>query len=443
MTVLDLMAALALVLACVGAAVLTWPAARNSGLGPLHPLLLWLALQVVLFGIGGLALAIVDGRPGPALYLAASVSATALGTFAADRWVGRAQRHVAPPGGPSPDLEVTTGSRRWWPIILALLSVVVLLPILIRTGLPLLTPDATSARAALTGLTVQLVRVSVPALAVVIVLRLTGGGSLTGRRWVDIGLVGCAFALTIALASRYLALELVAAVALAWLLAGRPIRLRIVAVGSLIAVIGFVAVGLVRAPSQIGLDPVASTITRTVSRLFLVQPRTLATLQEVIPSETPYFWGATWLRRIGPLIGRDDVPNIGYWIYPRVVTEAQDVAGYAAPGLIGEAWANFGPAGVGLFAVLGAGLGLTGTWIGRHRSRVEDIAVGSLIVLFLARTHALGLLGAGQLIALVAVWRAIVAPWPRDWRRRGARLHMTDGPTDATGSADSASPPGR
>jgi hypothetical protein len=177
-----------------------------------------------------------------------------------------------------------------------------------------------------------------------------------------------------------------------------------------------VAIGVLRAPRDFATDTALVAAQRTISRLFLVQPRTLDALQATIPADEPFFLGLTWLRRVGPIVGRDDIPNLGYWIYPKVVDEAQDVAGYAAPGLIGEAWANFGPAGIAIFALFGVGLEALAAWVASHRARVVDIAAAALAILFIARTHALGLLGVGLLLALVAGW----------WALAGARLHRTE-----------------
>jgi hypothetical protein len=110
------------------------------------------------------------------------------------------------------------------------------------------------------------------------------------------------------------------------------------------------------------------------------------------------------------LFGRDDIPNLGYWIYPEVVSGAQETAGYAAPGLIGEAWANFGPAGLVLFAALGALAERLGALVARRRNTAVDIAAGALATLFLARTHALGLGGLAILFALVIAWRILAGP---------------------------------
>ena len=149
---------------------------------------------------------------------------------------------------------------------------------------------------------------------------------------------------------------------------------------------------------------------RTVSRVLLVQPRTLDALMDAIPAETPFFAGLTWLRRLGPLVGRDDVPNLGYWIYPRIFPDQDPtIRGYAAPGLIGEAWANLGLAGLVLFALLGLVLERLGTLIARRRSGEADLAAGALLVVILARTHALGIDGAAVLLALVVAWRLLAA----------------------------------
>jgi hypothetical protein len=106
---------------------------------------------------------------------------------------------------------------------------------------------------------------------------------------------------------------------------------------------------------------------------------------------------------------------LGYWIYPRVVDEPQATAGYAAPGWLGEAWANFGWAGVALFALLGVGVERLAALIATRRDAAgalstADLVAAALAVLFVARTHALGVAGLVVLVALVAVWRIVAAP---------------------------------
>jgi hypothetical protein len=406
-----------------GAAVaLVVPLATRRRLGILHPVAVWLGLEAVFFGVGSLALALGEERPGPALYLGACVFAAALGAVLAHRF-GPFAAGALPPPSPALRPRPETGLHRWVPAILAAAAAALLLPAILTTGLPLLSADATTARTALVGLPVQFIRVAIPGLAGVLLLEAMAGRPAFGRRtatWLVIGLLA---ALMVGLASRYLVIELVAALVLAWLLAGRAISLRVAAVAAIIGLAGFVAIGVLRAPEDFASGTAVVASQRTVSRLFLVQPRTLDALQATIPSEQPYFLGLTWFRRAGRLVGRDDIPNLGYWIYPKVVDAPQAVAGYAAPGLIGEAWANFGPAGVGLFGLLGFGLEGLAAWVAGHRTRVVDIVAGALAILFVARTHALGLLGLAVLLVLVVGWRLLV----------GARMHRTDGHTEGDG----------
>jgi hypothetical protein len=77
--------------------------------------------------------------------------------------------------------------------------------------------------------------------------------------------------------------------------------------------------------------------------------------------------------------------------------------------LLGEAWANFGPAGLLLFGALGVVVERGGALIARRRVGTADIAAAALLVLFVARTHALGVDGLAVLVALVIAWRFLVA----------------------------------
>jgi hypothetical protein len=289
------------------------------------------------------------------------------------------------------------------------LAVGAIAPTLIRSGIPFLTIDVTGSRTELVGLPIQLIRVALPALAILLmfdVMRAADGR----RRLLDVGAILAIAGFSVILASRYLVAELAATLFIAWLLAGRrvPARIGLALVAAGIAAFGGIQV--LRAYDQAQGNELGFAVERTVNRIVLVQPRTVAALQRVVPTEEPYFLGLTWLRRIGPLFGRDDIPNLGYWIYPEVVSGAQETAGYAAPGLIGEAWANFGPAGLVLFAALGALAERLGALVARRRNTAVDIAAGALATLFLARTHALGLGGLAILFALVIAWRILAGP---------------------------------
>ena len=72
------------ILAFAAGAALAARAARRTGLGVWHPAVAWLVLEGVFFGIGSVGLAL-DGRPGPGLFVAASVVALGLAVAASDR----------------------------------------------------------------------------------------------------------------------------------------------------------------------------------------------------------------------------------------------------------------------------------------------------------------------------------------------------------------------
>ena len=409
MTGADVIASAAVPLGFGLAAVAIRPAVKATGLGIVHPAVVWLALEAVFFGFGSIALAAGEDRVGPALFIAGAAAAAGLGTLVAHRaWQPRSA--AFPAGGPTSPLP-ETGWRRFVPAALAIIALLILAPTLGGSGLALLSADPTAARAELVGIPVQLIRVALPGLAAVILLQTLGGRPASRHRVASWVVIGILVVLSILLASRYLVIELGATLVLVWLLTGRRIAPRLALAAGVVAVAGFVAIGVARAPNDFANGPVVTAAERTVSRLFLVQPRTIAALQDAIPSEQPYFLGLTWIRRLGPYLGRPDIPNLGYWIYPRVVATEQTTAGYAAPGLLGEAWANFGPAGLGLFALLGVAMERAGVLIASRRTRVVDIAAGALLILFVARTHALGLLGVALLLGLVLGWRSLAGSW--------------------------------
>jgi hypothetical protein len=297
---------------------------------------------------------------------------------------------------------------------MAALAIVALLPTLLRTGLPFLVTDITGARAELTGLPVQLIRIALPGAAAVAFVggfRATDPGT---RRLAAVAVVAVA-TFELLLASRYLLAELAATLALVVLLAGFRVPTRVVLAAGVVAVVVFASIQVLRAAEQAQGREGEFAVERTINRIVLIQPRTLDALMTVIPAEQPYFLGLTWLRRAAPLVGRDDVPNLGYWIYPRVIGEPQATAGYAAPGWLGEAWANFGWAGAALFALLGIGVERLAALIATRRAQfgslvTADVVASALAVLFVARTHALGVLGLGVCLALVVVWRLFAAP---------------------------------
>jgi hypothetical protein len=404
---MNVLAAVLVLAAIAAAAALCWPAAQRTGLRLWHPTLAWLALHALFFGLGSARLAL-DGRIGPGLYVTAAALVFGAAAGLSDRLARRRMRGVSglrPPvagdAGAGGGVADAAPLRPLAVVGLAALGLLLVLPTLVRVGLPFLVEDITGARSELAGPELQLLRVAVPALALAIVL-----GS-RGRLVPWLG-VAALIALEIALASRYLAAELVAVLFIGIGLAGWRVRPRLVLAGALIAIVGFGGIQVLRAYDQAAGRELAFAMERTVNRVVLVQPRTLEALQAAIPAEQPYFGGLTWLRRLGPAFGRPDIPNLGYWAYPRIFP-GQVPPGYAAPGLIGEAWANFGPLGLALFALLGVTAERLGAFLSRRRYVTGDLIAGTLAVVFLARTHALGLNGLAFLLVLVVLWRIVAA----------------------------------
>jgi hypothetical protein len=272
---------------------------------------------------------------------------------------------------------------------------------------PFLTEDITAARSEIAGLVIQPWRVAAPALAIVLMLQAVAGDRR--RRLVALAVVGAVIAFELLLASRYLLAELLVALVLAWLIAGRTVRPWTIAALAVAAVVVFGGLQLLRTWDQARGQELEFAARRTVNRVVLIQPRTLDALMTVIPAEQPHFAGGTWFRRLAPALGRQPAPILGYWIYDRVVTTPQATAGYAAPGLIGEAWANLGWFGLGLFGVIGVAIERLGALLAVRRSIEADVVAGALVTLFVARAHGLGLVGVGVLLVLVVVWRLVAA----------------------------------
>ena len=395
--------------AFVAATLLIRPAADRTKLAIWHPALWWLGLTAVFFGIGSARLAI-DGRFGPAVYVSGAVLAFGLAVAVSDRLARRRTTEAPWPDAHEGDPTEAIPLRPWVVGGLAVLGLALIAPTILRVGLPFLAGDITGARAELAGLPVQVLRVTVPALALVLVLGTRGRASIaTARRrraaWLAVGLL---VALDIILASRYLVAELLAVVFVGIGLAGWRLQPRRLAALALVAVLAFGGIQILRSYDQAAGRELAFAVERTINRVVLIQPRTLEALQAAIPAEQPYFGGLTWVRRLGPALGRPDIPNLGYWVYPRLFP-GQEPPGYAAPGILGEAWANFGPAGLVLFLLLGLVAERLGAFLALRRRTTVDLVAGALLVVFLARTHALGVNGLAVLVALVIAWRVLAA----------------------------------
>lgn len=380
---------------------------RTTGLGLLHPAAAWAVLMMAFFVIGSVVLAL-QGRPGPAAYVAGAIVALAIG-LESSAWLAR--RRGGDPPGPvvrsAGGAATATGGSLLGdlrgPVVVGMagLGLLAIAPTLLRTGLPFLVQDITGARVELAGLAVQVPRVALPALAGVALL-VALARPATGTRMLAAAVILAIAAFEILLASRYLVAELGAVLLLTWCLSGRRVPVSVVLVGAIGAMGLFAGIQVARTWDQAASEPIAFALARTIDRILLIGPRTLDALMTVIPAEQGHFDGLTWVRRLAPLLGRDDVPNLGYWIFPRVITGG---TGYAAPGWLGEAWANLGWAGLALFGLLGIALERLGVLIAVRRAQATDIVAAAMLMLFVARTHALGVIGLGVLAVLVAAWR--------------------------------------
>ncbi len=392
------------VLCSIGAAaVVCWPVVGRTGLGPWHPAVAWLVLHATFFGLGSAALAL-GGRPGPAFFVAGAAVVFASAVAMSDKVAGR--RAAGGSGGVSRPTYVVghEDAAPVRPVVVAGLAgigLILVLPTLVRVGVPFLVEDITGARSELAGPIVQVLRVTAPALALAVALQARG-------RLLHWLIVAAMVSLEITLASRYLAAEMLAILVIGVGLAGWRFRRMFVVAGALTAILAFGGIQVLRAYDQAAGRELSFAMERTINRVVLVQPRTLEAIQTIIPAERPYFDGLTWFRRLGPLVDQPDIPNLGYWIYPRLFP-GQVLPGYAAPGLIGEAWANFGVLGLGLFGLLGVAAERLGAFISLRRAATGDLIAGAMVVAFLARTHAVGLNGLLVLIALVIGWRAVAA----------------------------------
>src|SRR3954454_4874214 len=233
---MTLIAAAAVAAAFVIATILALPAARRTGLGIWHPAVAWLALEALFFGPGSAILALPQAPLGPAWFVAGSTVAFGAAVAISDRWARRRTLAASVRGSPpapqrieNPHAAVVAVGVRW-PLVLGMViaGIAVLMPTLVAVGIPALASDVTGARTAIGGLDVQVIRVAVPA-ALVLGVVVAWSGETTRFRALVAFCVILAVVAEIALASRYLAAELAAALVIGLALAGRPLGARILA----------------------------------------------------------------------------------------------------------------------------------------------------------------------------------------------------------------------
>ena len=409
------------VLLAVGAA-LAWAAGGDRRTDWATPTRLLTIGFVVLDGIGAVALAATGESTGGAWLIGAAMVAIGVGAWAARRLIGLAQ--------PFPSRAAVGAFRPLVVIGLAALGLAAYASLAAANGIPLLSGDAQATRVGFSGIRLDAFRWLVPPAALVAL-----GVALATRRrdawlvaWVAIGLTA---GLEILAASRTLPFELgVAAILLAWW-AGCRFRLGTWLVLGAVAAVIFLGVLFARVVPEGGftgpLDALAFAFNRTVGRIVLIQPRTVEVVVASFPEEEAYLLGSTYVRWLAPLRGEEPSPSLGTWLFEQLFPD-EPPGGFAAPGILAEGYANFGPIfALALMAALGAGSVWLGSLIARAPPDAATRTAGALLSVAVLRTYATSLDGfvltAGAAVAwwllveggALAVLRELAPRW-----RRGA-----------------------
>jgi hypothetical protein len=390
---------------------------RDEAVDPATPGRVAVLAYLVLYVAGSLVILVTGESSGTGPILAAgALAAFGVGAVAARRAFG------ATAVMPTPNPE---GLRVLPVIALTVVGLVAISYLIARHGIPLLATDPLASRAGFAGPIFDLFRWLVPPAALAAFALAVSSGRSPDRWLAAAALLGVG-GLEVLLASRALPFELaIGALLIAWWAGRRPSKrvwLGLAAAGLTV----FVGVQLFRvAPDERfsgAADAAAFAVRRTVDRVVLIHPRTLEVVATTIPDEEPYFGGSTYIRRLGLLLGQEDRPSLGYWLYERLFPGQS--GGFAAPGVAGEAWANAGPI---LVAAIMAALGAFAVWLGRAIAGLPggpaDRAFAALVVVALARTYATSLNGFLLTMAAAAAWWALA-------RRREDRPRARSSRTD-------------
>ncbi|HEX5015811.1 MAG TPA: hypothetical protein VFV72_16825 [Candidatus Limnocylindrales bacterium] len=394
-------------LAAVGAALGWWAggtfATRSERLDPTSPVRAAVVAFVLLHVVGSVALLVSgeSGGPGP-LLASGALAAFGAGAAGLRLWLG-------PPGAIGP--RRTDGLSRAGLAGMAVIGLIAVGALVWQFGVPLLSPDPVLSRAGFSGLALDLFRWFVPSAAVALAALAVASRSRRDTRLAAAVVAGVA-GLEILFASRALPAELALEVLLVGFWAGARVSRRawlVLAAGALAV---FVGVQLIRVAPQ-GLygnaaEAVEFAARRTVDRVLLIHPRTLEVIATTIPDEEPYFGGSTYVRRIAVILGQEERPSLGFWLYERLFPG--ETGGFAAPSVAGEAWANGGPLLVG---VVMAALGAFAAWLGRALRRLPggpvDRAFAAVVVVAVARTYATSLNGLLLTLVVSTGWWLIAS----------------------------------
>ncbi len=370
-------------------AILAWwaggpPGRRWAFWTPVRVLVLG---YLVLMGFGAVALAAGGDAVGGPLLIGGGFVAMGVGA-----WLTR--RLIGPPSMPA---GITTETIRI-PVVLVLVGVGLAMYVWLAVdyGVPLLGGQAQTARLGWAGARLDLFRWLVPPAA----LLCLGFALATRRRDTAImaaGALGAVVALEVAFASRALPLELGLAALLVALWAGRHIGHRDwILVGAAAALVFFGVLFARIAPggSFTGpLDAFAFAVTRAIDRVLLIHPRTIDVIVDVYPAEAPYIAGGSYVRWLAHLRGVEPPPALGTELFARLFPD-EPPGGFASPGLLGEAYANFGPVwAILVMGGLGAVAVLSGRWLSRAPPDAATLTLAALVVVALLRTYATSLNG--------------------------------------------------
>ena len=169
------------------------------------------------------------------------------------------------------------------------------------------------------------------------------------------------------------------------------------------------------------LDAIAFAVERTVGRVILIGPRTIDAVVTAFPDERPFLGGSSYVRWLGRVTGAEPEPSLGSYLFERLFPD-EPPGGFAAPGVLGEAYANFGLVGaLGMMVVLGAAAVGVGAILGRAPPEIALRVALALIVVALLRTYAASLLGTLLTVGAAVGWWAVVGWRPgMAWRPRPA-----------------------
>ena len=401
------------VLLAVGA-TLAWRAGGPAiGLrDPSTPVRLTVLAFLALYGIGSLILIATGESDGAGPLLAGGgLLAFGAGAWLASRFLGTAQPRAQ--GSLSEAIAIRRTFRPRVVVGLAAAGMLALAVLVTQHGIPLLAADPQASRAGFAGPLFDAFRWLVPPAALVAFAIALSSGTVRDR-WIAAAALAGVGGLEIALASRALPLELaIEALLVAWWV-GRRLSARLAAAMAAAALVLFVGVQLVRVGPEGGFsgaaDVGAFAVRRTVDRVLLIHPRTLDLVATEIPAREPHFLGATYVRRLAILLGGQERPSLGYWIYERLFPG--EPGGFAAPGVLGEAWANGGP----IFAMaIMLALGLLAQAIGRRLAALPpwptNLAFAALVSVAIARSYATSLNGLLLTLAVATAWWVVTTRW--------------------------------